>query len=55
MIIRNGDRESLVIQVMQLIYKCLLKDLQKNIEVSKGIVLREKVVIQRNLEVKNFF
>ena len=43
-----------MIQVMQLIYKLLLKNLQKNIEVSKGIVLREQVVIQRNFEVKSF-
>ena len=40
-----------MIQVMQLIYKLLLTDLQTNIEVSKGIVLREQVVISRNLEV----
>ena len=44
-----------MIQVMQLIYKLLLTDLQTNIEVSKGIVLREQVVISRNLEVKNSF
>ena len=43
-----------MIQVMQLIYKLLLTNLQKNIEVSKGIVLREHVVIQRNFEVKSF-
>ena len=29
--------------------------MQINIEVSKGIVLREHVVIQRNMEVKNYF
>ena len=44
-----------MIQVMQLIYKHLLTDLQTNIEVSKGIVLREQVAILRNLEIKNSF